>query len=102
MHRVTYPERKPHDAEALLIGGDGMPLIITKVPTARRRSTPRRRARSGGNTEPVPMKKVGEITLPKTTTDNPFSTAGRVAITGAARSPDGKRVVLRTYADAFE
>jgi len=27
---------------------------------------------------------------------------GRIAITGAARSPDGSKVVVRTYADAFE
>ena len=46
--------------------------------------------------------KVGEITLPKTQTENPLNTFGRIAITGAARSPDGSRVVLRTYADAFE
>ena len=36
------------------------------------------------------------------TPDNPLDALGRIAITGAARSPDGTRVVLRTYADAFE
>ncbi len=48
------------------------------------------------------MKKLGDIELPRTDTENPLSTFGRVAITGAARSLDGSRVVLRTYADAFE
>ncbi|WP_436837328.1 hypothetical protein [Micromonospora matsumotoense] len=103
LHRLSYPERKPHDAEALLIGADGLPLVITKVPSGKAEIyTPEAKLDSGGNTEPVPMKKVGEITLPKTTTDNPLNIIGRVAITGAARSPDGSKVVLRTYADAFE
>ncbi|WP_432904848.1 hypothetical protein ACQP1S_08265 [Micromonospora matsumotoense] len=103
LHRLSYPERKPHDAEALLIGADGLPLVITKVPSGKAEIyTPEAKLDSGGNTEPVPMKKVGEITLPKTTTDNPLNIIGRVAITGAARSPDGSKVVLRTYADVFE
>ncbi|MEV6799164.1 hypothetical protein AB0M91_12585 [Micromonospora rifamycinica] len=103
LHRLSYPERKPHDAEALLVGADGLPLVITKVPSGKAEIyTPEAKLDSGGDTEPVPMKKVGEITLPKTTTDNPLNIIGRVAITGAARSPDGSRVVLRTYADAFE
>ncbi|QDY07163.1 hypothetical protein FJK98_08210 [Micromonospora sp. HM134] len=103
LHRLSYPERKPHDAEALLIGADGLPLVITKVPSGKAEIfTPESKLDPDGNAEPVPMKKVGEITLPKTTTDNPLNIIGRVAITGAARSPDGSRVVLRTYADAFE
>ncbi|WP_431918356.1 hypothetical protein [Micromonospora wenchangensis] len=103
LHRLSYPERKPHDAEALLVGADGLPLVITKVPSGKAEIfTPEAKLDPDGNTEPVPMKKVGEITLPKTTTDNPLNIIGRVAITGAARSPDGSRVVLRTYADAFE
>ncbi|MBM7081716.1 hypothetical protein [Micromonospora humidisoli] len=103
LHRLSYPERKPHDAEALLVGADGLPLVITKVPSGKAEIfTPEAKLDPDGNTDPVPMKKVGEITLPKTTTDNPLNIIGRVAITGAARSPDGSRVVLRTYADAFE
>ncbi|WP_328338826.1 hypothetical protein [Micromonospora sp. NBC_00421] len=103
LHRLSYPERKPHDAEALLVGADEMPLVITKVPSGKAEIyTPEAKLDKGGNAEPVPMKKVGEITLPKTTTDNPLNIIGRVAITGAARSPDGSKVVLRTYADAFE
>ncbi|MEV4489836.1 hypothetical protein AB0K04_06960 [Micromonospora coxensis] len=103
LHRLTYPEQKPHDAEALLVGADNLPLVITKVPSGKAEIyTPTAKLKSGGDTEPVPMKKVGEITLPETTTDNPLNIFGRVAITGAARSPDGTKVVLRTYADAFE
>ncbi|MDG4792371.1 hypothetical protein [Micromonospora sp. WMMD1082] len=102
LHRLSYPDGKPRDAEALLIGDDKLPLIITKVTAGKAEIfTPDGKLRSG-DTEPVPMKKLGDITLPKTDTENPLSTFGRVAITGAARSPDGSRVVLRTYADAFE
>ncbi|MGY3515932.1 hypothetical protein ACVMYR_06430 [Micromonospora sp. PTRAS2] len=102
LHRLSYPEKKPHDAEALLIGDDGKPLIITKVASGKAEIfTPEGKLNSG-DTDPVPMTRVGEISLPKTNTPNVLNTIGRVAITGAARSPDGKKVVLRTYADAFE
>ncbi|MEV6690786.1 hypothetical protein AB0M35_04840 [Micromonospora sp. NPDC051196] len=102
LHRLSYPGGKPHDAEALLIGDDNLPLIITKVTAGKAEIFAPDGPLKTGDTEPVPMKKLGDITLPKTDTENPLSTFGRVAITGAARSPDGSRVVLRTYADAFE
>ncbi|MEO3777348.1 hypothetical protein ABGB16_10955 [Micromonospora sp. B11E3] len=102
LHRLSYPEGKPHDAEALLIGDDNKPLIITKVASGKAEIfTPSGKLKSG-DTDPAPMTKVGEVSLPKTNTPNLLNTIGRVAITGAARSPDGSRVVLRTYADAFE
>ncbi|MFC8850923.1 MULTISPECIES: hypothetical protein [unclassified Micromonospora] len=102
LHRLSYPEKKPHDAEALLISDDGKPLIITKVASGKAEIfTPEGKLNSG-DTDPVPMTRVGEVSLPKTNTPNVLNTIGRVAITGAARSPDGKKVVLRTYADAFE
>ncbi|MFI6228238.1 hypothetical protein ACIBCR_13090 [Micromonospora echinospora] len=102
LHRVAYPERKAHDAEALLIGDDGKPLIITKTLSGKAQIFTPTGALKKNNAEPVPMQKVGEIGLPKSTTPNVFHGPGRIAITGAARSPDGSRVVLRTYADAFE
>ncbi|MEU4567723.1 hypothetical protein [Micromonospora sp. NPDC023956] len=102
LHRVAYPERKPHDAEALLIGDDGKPLIITKTLSGKAEIFTPTAALRTNNAEPVPMQKVGEVALPRTTTANVLQGPGRIAITGAARSPDGSRVVLRTYADAFE
>ncbi|MEU4775124.1 hypothetical protein, partial [Micromonospora sp. NPDC023644] len=102
LHRLSYPEGKRHDAEALLIGDDGNPLIITKVMSGKAQIfTPAEKMKSG-DSPAVPMKKVGEISLPETDTDNRLGAPGRMAITGAARSPDGSRVVVRTYADAFE
>jgi hypothetical protein len=102
LHRLSYPEGKPHDAEALLIGDDGKPLIITKVTSGKAEIYTPSAALKSGDTEPVPMRKAGEIALPKTQTENALNTFGRIAITGASRAPDGSRVVLRTYADAFE
>lgn len=101
-HRLSYPEGKPHDAEALLVGNDNLPLIITKVTSGAADIYRPTAALTSGDAEPVAMEKVGSLKLPMTQTENPLAVMGRVAITGAARSPDGSKVVLRTYADAFE
>ncbi|WP_406067914.1 hypothetical protein [Micromonospora sp. NBC_01638] len=99
LYRLAYPDR-PHDAEALLLDADDRPLIITKggsgtvflyAPTAALRPT-----------ATTALASVGQVTLPTTSTSNPFSFLGRGVITGAASAPDGRRVVLRSYADAFE
>jgi hypothetical protein len=97
IYRMSYPDG-PHDAEALLIGADDLPVIVTKGAKAELYK-PTAALKKGATT---PLQKVGEVTMPKTTTGNPLGPAGRVAVTGAAAAPDGKRVVLRTYADAFE
>ncbi|WP_433317646.1 hypothetical protein ACQP0U_09635 [Micromonospora sp. CA-269861] len=99
LHRMTYPDR-PHDAEALLLDASGQPLIVTKggsgtvflyAPTTALRAE-----------ATTPLTALGQVTVPTTTTSNPFSFLGRGVITGAASAPDGRRVVLRSYADAFE
>jgi hypothetical protein len=97
IHRLRYPDGAK-DAEALLIGQDGVPIIVTKGAKAQLYK-PTAPTRQGTTT---PLQKVGEVTLPKTTTSNPLGPAGRVTVTGGATSPDGGKVVLRTYADAFE
>ncbi|MEU7952944.1 hypothetical protein AB0B62_17425 [Micromonospora chalcea] len=103
LHRLSYPGKEPHDAEALLVGDDNMPLVITKDLSGKSEIfTPTVKLKTAGDPEPIPMKKVGEVTLPKTDTENKLGSPGRVLVTGAARSPDGSKVVLRTYADAFE
>src|SRR5262249_5106304 len=38
----------------------------------------------------------------RTGTDNTLGPIGQTRVSGAATSPDGKRVVLRTYSDAYE
>jgi hypothetical protein len=101
-YRMAYPDGKKHDAEALLFDQQGNPIIITKTVKETTTqvfttTTPLDKTSKEG----VPLKAVGEITLPKTTT--PFNYApGRSMVTGAATSPDRSNVVLRTYSDAFE
>ncbi|MFU8875701.1 hypothetical protein [Micromonospora sp. SL4-19] len=98
LYRMTYPDG-PHDAEALLITGDGRPVIVTKQGGAAGLYSPSTSLRAQAT---VPLTRVGEVRLPATTTSNPFSFVGRGLVTGGATAPDGRRVVLRTYADAFE
>ncbi|WIM93179.1 hypothetical protein ACTOB_005150 [Actinoplanes oblitus] len=98
LFRLSYPDGA-HDAEALLIGADGTPVVVTKTPGSAGIYVPEGALRSGGTT---PLRAAGSVSVPMTTTSNPFSLPGRLVITGAASSPDGSRVVLRTYADAFE
>lgn len=102
LHRLAYPDGEPRDAEALVIDDDGVPVIVTKVALGKAEIFTVDGELPSGDTEPGKMKKLGEVELPTTETENAFGSAGRTAITGAARSPDGGRVVLRTYADAFE
>jgi hypothetical protein len=96
--RMKYPDG-PHDAEALLLAGDGTPIIVTKDLGKAGVYTPTAALKKG---QTVALRKVGEFTPPKSTTSNPLAAAGRLTVTGGANSPDGSRVVLRTYADAFE
>lgn len=96
LYRMAYPDR-PHDAEAMLLTGDGRPLIVTKYSAVL--YAPGTALRPGAT---VPLTQVGQVRLPATTTSNPFSVIGRTSVTGAATAPGGDRVVLRTYADAFE
>jgi hypothetical protein len=103
IHRVSYPEGDHHDAEALLLTGDNIPLIITKEigrpagvyqPTA---------ALKADNETGVPLKKVGELTVNATeTSGNPYARIGNKTIDGGAIAPGGGKVVLRTYTDALE
>ncbi|SNT33423.1 hypothetical protein SAMN05421812_104560 [Asanoa hainanensis] len=103
LHRFVYPDDKPRDAEALVMTGTGAgtPLVITKSAGPAELFVPASAIKSGNSTG-VPMKKVGDVTVPKTETPNLLNAAGRLTVTGAARSADGTKVVLRTYADAFE
>ena len=98
LFRLAYPDG-PHDAEALLISGDGTPVVITKDPVTAGLYVPTGPLRAGRTT---PLRRAGDVTLPLSGTTNPFGFPGRLVITGAALSPDGSSAVLRTYADAFE
>ncbi|GIE34654.1 hypothetical protein Ait01nite_076990 [Actinoplanes italicus] len=96
--RMSYPDGA-HDAEALLVAGDGTPVVITKDPFTAGLYVPDGPLKA---TSTTPMRRAGVFGIPVTGTDNPFGFRGRLVVTGAGSSPDGRRVALRTYADAFE
>jgi len=102
IHRFTYPDR-PRDAEALLLDADGTPIIVSKdVSGTAELFVPEELRPSTGPDDTVPLAPAGEVTLPETETDHRLGPAARQVVTGAANSPDGSRVVLRSYTDAFE
>ncbi|HLL67594.1 MAG TPA: hypothetical protein VK453_18050 [Micromonosporaceae bacterium] len=102
IYRFTYPDG-PHDAEAVLLTADGTPLIVTKelmgAPAGLYAPT---EAPVPNTAAGVGLKRLGEFTPQQTRTPNPLGPAGSGAVTGGAVSPDGKRVALRTYSDAYE
>jgi hypothetical protein len=102
LYHFTYPSGDgPHDAEALLLGSDNSPIFVTKAVTG-----PAGIYVPTGQLDPsgkaVPLKKVGQFQPQRTGTDNPVGVPGQNTVTGGAKSPDGKRVALRTYSDAYE
>src|SRR5262249_33685848 len=48
------------------------------------------------------MQRVGEFVPVRTGTKNPLGNIGNALVTGAARSPAGTKVVIRTASDAYE
>lgn len=98
LNRLTYPDG-PHNAETLLLTSAGTPIVVTKTVGSAELYVPAGPVTAGRTT---PLRRAGSVGLPVTGTSNPFGLGGRLLITGGAVSPDGRRVVLRTYADAFE
>src|SRR3989440_7283464 len=100
LYRFTYPDG-PRAAPALLIGADGNPLLVTA--SARGPAGLYLPAQPMDPTgKAVPLKHVGDFTPQATGTDNTLGKIGQTRVSGAATSPDGKKVVLRTYSDAYE
>ncbi|RZU49633.1 hypothetical protein EV385_1386 [Krasilnikovia cinnamomea] len=100
LYRLKYPDGA-HDAEGLLLDGDGIPIVVTKDAGKAGLYKPAA-ALKADSADGVPLRRVGEVTLPSSDTANPLGPVGRLVATGAAVSPDGTKVVIRTYADAFE
>ncbi|HWS35252.1 MAG TPA: hypothetical protein VN408_21255 [Actinoplanes sp.] len=98
LFRLSYPDGA-HDAEALLVGSDGVPVIVTKDPLTAGVYLPTGPLDAD---TPTPLRRAGDFSIPITTTGNPYGFKGRLVVTGGAVSADGRRIALRTYADAFE
>ena len=103
-HPLAYPDGA-HDAEALLIQNDGLPVIVTKdylgasyVYTP----TDRTSIHNLGTSTPTPLSNVGHLQFtPTLTPGGPLTGAGTMAVTGGAVSKDGTVVALRTYTDVY-
>ena len=103
IHRLAYPDGKQHDAEALLLNGDGTPMIVTKE-----RRRPSVYVADGAlktdNTKGVPLKQVGDVhPAEDRRRANPLAFLGRNAITGGAalaRRRQGR--ASAPTADAYE
>lgn len=101
LYRLTYPDGH-HDCEAMLIDGDGLPVLITKELVGSASIYKPSRALEAGTEEGVPLVLVGQFSPEFTTTSNPYGVIGRAAVTGAAISPDRDMIAVRTYSDAYE
>ena len=101
IYRLAYPDG-PHDAEALLLAPDGTPILVTKELSGRSEIFVPSGPLVAKSAEGVALKRVGSVRLPDSQTPNFLEGIGRRLVTGGAVSPDGRHVVLRTYADAFE
>jgi hypothetical protein len=87
-----YPDGR-HDAEALFVDPkNGRPYLITKTMSS-----------SGGVYRfPLPLRPKTKVTLEKVSGEAVDQISKLLMVTGAAVSPDGRRVVIRTYFSAFE
>ena len=102
LYRMRYPDGS-HDAEALLLNGDGTPIVVTKEigrPAALYTPTAKLKKNSDSG---VALKKAGEVTVPPSTTaGNTIARLGKGTIDGGAVAQGATKVALRTYTDALE
>lgn len=104
LRRLTYPDGA-HDAEAILVGRDGVPVIVTKElfgESGIYRPAGDRRADQLAAPGPSALERVGQVAfVPTETPGGPVPVAGSTMITGGAVSADGTVVALRTYNDVY-
>ncbi len=98
IYRMSYPDGA-QDAQAMLVGPADTPIVIT---THGGIYTPTGPLKAEQSAPGVALKKAGQLTLKATDTPNPLGVVGTTTITGAAQSPDGTKVVIRTFSDAYE
>jgi hypothetical protein len=102
IYRFTYPDGA-HQSDAMVLDGDGRPIFITQPASG---SGPANLYEPGpGPLQPnatVPLVNVGSFTPQATGTANKLSVIGNQLVTDGANSPDGTKVALRTFSDAYE
>ena len=101
-YHFTYPDGA-HQAEAMVLDGDGRPIFVTQPSSGNGEAglyEPPAGSLKPGTT--VRMTSVGTFSPEHTGTPNKLSVSGNLLVTGGANSPDGTKVVLRTFSDAYE
>jgi hypothetical protein len=101
IYRFSFPSGQKLSAKAMLLGPGGVPIFfatestgVTGVYTVTALPAP--------NNQPgAALTKVYDWTAEQTGTPTSVP-GGESTVTGAAVSPDGSRVVIRTYSDAYE
>ncbi len=105
LYHFVYPGATPHMAKAMVLDGDGRPIFITQPASGSGPAEmyePAAGPLATSSTVNTPLINVGSFTPEDTGTDNKLEGPGRLLVTGGANSPDGTKVVLRTYSDAYE
>ncbi|MGY1712124.1 hypothetical protein ACI8AC_21715 [Geodermatophilus sp. SYSU D00758] len=99
LYRLAYPDG-PRDVEALLLGPDGTPYLVTKEVLGA--SAVYRPVSALVDSGTVGLTEVGGVAFTLTgTPGGPVGRAGQLMVTGGAVSRDGRTVALRTYTDAY-
>ncbi|HEY1487398.1 MAG TPA: hypothetical protein VGF84_14930 [Micromonosporaceae bacterium] len=101
-YHFTYPDGA-HQAEAMVLDGDGRPIFVTQPSSGNGEAglyEPPAGSLKSGTT--VRMTSVGTFSPEHTGTPNKLSVSGNLLVTGGANAPDGTKVVLRTFSDAYE
>lgn len=96
--RLHYPTG-PVNAESLAVAPGGAAYAVTKSPLGL--STVYRLPTRPDASRVQTLVPVGPVRFLPTGTKNPFGLPGQLAATGAAISPDGSVLAIRTYADAY-
>lgn len=98
---LTYPDTA-HDAEALLVGADGRPVIVTKELLGAAGVYTTDTAVGDLPDGPTALRRAGQVRVgPTDTPGGPVPVAGSTLVTGGAVSADGRVVALRTYTDVY-
>jgi hypothetical protein len=102
--RVLYPSSGKFDAEAFLLDKGDTPIVIARAATNGKVAIykPNKKIQPATPAQ-AQLTKVGDFTPLATGTDTPLgAVVGNLVVTGANKSPDGSKVVIRTFSDAYE
>jgi hypothetical protein len=101
--RFQYPGGAKFQAQAMVLDKGDVPIVFAQESASVIGIYKPSTALKAEITENLPqMAKIGTFAPANTNTPNPKGPVGNAVVTGAAKSPDGKHVVVRTYSDAYE